>query len=89
MLDAVSAEAGELRKRQPRRPQPGAGAGCPDVERDQPAVVQTGDDCGHFGGLDRPLDDLALRINRAVLELRQAISPPRPPIPSHPPSVDG
>jgi len=46
-------------------------------------------DLDESAGLDRSFDDLALRINRAVLELRQAISPPRTPIPSHPPLVDG
>ena len=89
MADAMAAEAAELRERQTGRPQPGTVTGGADVERNQTAVVQTRDDCGHLRGLDRSFDDLALRINRAVLELRQAISPPRTPIPSHPPLVDG
>ena len=89
MADAMTADAAELRERQTGRPQPGTASGGPDVERNQTAVVQTRDDCGHLCGLDRSFDDLALRINRAVLELRQAISPPRTPIPSHPPLVDG
>ena len=100
MADALTAEAAELRERQTGRPQPGSVTGGADVERNQTAVVQTRDDCGYLRGLDlgpksvqqvfdRSFDDLALRINRAVLELRQSISPPRTPIPSHPPLVDG
>ena len=89
MADALTAKAAELRERQTGRPQPGSVTGGADVERNQTAVVQTRDDCGYLRGLDRSFDDLALRINRAVLELRQSISPPRTPIPSHPPLVDG
>ena len=50
-----------------------------DRDRDEAAIVQA---CNHrrdLAGLDRPLDDLPLRINRAILELRHQGSSRRRP----------
>ena len=67
-LYAPLGERAQLGQGDARRTGPHSVAGG-DVDRDQPAIVQARDDRRHLGRLDRPLDDLPLCINCAVLEL--------------------
>ena len=46
--------------------------------RDQAAIVQARNDPRDLTGLDGPFDDLSLRINRSILELRHQVSSRRP-----------